>query len=119
MMVERIRIKTFVKHRVNAEIKIYNGPSTDNKHFIGNIFITNEILGRKKRYWGLVIEIPKGMPFAIRNHNEDRCKLKVLRSQRGFSRLCEIGVGGPKMLPCEHHVPPRGCTSDNWEEEAS
>lgn len=118
MMVERIRIKAFVKRLNGSEIEVYDGPSTDKEFFVGKILVKKEILGRNERYWATVITIPEGMPFAVRDHNEDSCELKgVLRSQRGFSKLCEIGFGGPKMLPCECLVPPRGCKYDGWKEE--
>lgn len=120
MPVERIRVKSFVKRLNGAELEVYDGPSTDKKHLVGKILLKNEIIGRNERYWAVVIDIPEGAPFAVRDHNEDCCDRKptgVLRSQRGFSRLCEIGFGGPKMLPCELLVPPRGCTYDGWNEE--
>ncbi len=117
-MVERIRIKAFVKRLNGAELEVYDGPSTDKKHLVGKILLKTEIIGRNERYWAVVIDIPEGAPFAVRDHNEDCCDhAGVLRSQRGFSRLCEIGFGGPKELPCKLLVPPRGCTYDGWNEE--
>ncbi len=121
MPVKRIRVKSFVKRLNGSEIEVYDGISTDEEHFVGKFLIKTEIVGRNERYWATVITIPEGMPFAVRDHNEDSCDREgtgVLRSQRGFSRLCEHGFGGPKMLPCELLVPPRGCTYDGWKEEA-
>ena len=114
---DRIRTKAYVKRLTGVEVKIYDGPDTSDEHFVGDVLISKEVLGRKERYWGLVITVPEGVPIAVRDHNEDRCEQRVLRSQRGFSRICEIGIGGPKMLPCEHLVPPRGCKYDGWKEE--
>ena len=119
MPVKRIRVKSFVKRLNGSEIEVYDGISTDEEHFVGKFLIKTEIVGRNERYWATVITIPEGAPFAVRDHNEDCCNhAGVLRSQRGFSRLCEIGFGGPKELPCELLVPPRGCTYDGWKEEA-